>query len=511
MPKLFVFVPVFVSSFMMFFSQAATVQAGGVIAGPFQVNIASGYEVSHFDVGKVEVEIRVRSTDGTTPMPSGNKEDYYKWELNQNCSGSCLKTLNQEPIAGSPTGRTNISYKFIFQETRGTFNQTKGRASGDDYEDGNSTGQISYTWIPTGIVSQPIILSASPTINSAGKTSIMARIDLGERRDTAYFVTFGSSDSQQGGILASLRVFCADPKNTTNPNCSIRIEDGMDRGFFSGDTLYFETKPLDLTTSNYFVVVSGRYINLVPQGVPIQGNITDDVTPTLQPGTIDTKDTSKAPITITLTKGATAKYNVFLLPSGSIQTDPRIPVIDCHPSQNKCSTTFQLPEIGLAVGSYNILVRDESGKDRGTATLIVTGQPEDRPGGPGSKPPSEPNCPPGQTCTTSSGGIRCDTSNGDKIDNGDGILTAIGCVPTEPQKLIQGLFRVGIGLGGAAALLLMIGGAFQFITSAGNPDAIKSATETFTQAIIGLLVIIFAVLLLQVIGVDILNIPGFTK
>lgn len=124
---------------------------------------------------------------------------------------------------------------------------------------------------------------------------------------------------------------------------------------------------------------------------------------------------------------------------------------------------------------------------------------------------SPEGCKPGQPNCTSSGGIRCDTSNGDKIDNGDGILTAIGCVPTEPQELIQGLFRVGIGLGGAAALLLMIGGAFQFITSAGNPDAIKSASETFTQAIIGLLVIIFAVLLLQVIGVDILNIPGFGK
>lgn len=90
------------------------------------------------------------------------------------------------------------------------------------------------------------------------------------------------------------------------------------------------------------------------------------------------------------------------------------------------------------------------------------------------------------------------------------IQTAIGCVPTKPAEFIQAVSRLLTGMGGGIALLMMIAGASRMITSAGNPDAVKAGSEQFTSAIIGLLFIIFAVLLLKVIGVDILNIPGFT-
>lgn len=86
-----------------------------------------------------------------------------------------------------------------------------------------------------------------------------------------------------------------------------------------------------------------------------------------------------------------------------------------------------------------------------------------------------------------------------------GISTAIGCVPTTPIGLIKALLALLTAFFGGVAFLLMITGAFQMITSSGNPDTLKSGHDRFLNAIIGLLVIIFSTLLLKVVGVDILG------
>ena len=117
-------------------------------------------------------------------------------------------------------------------------------------------------------------------------------------------------------------------------------------------------------------------------------------------------------------------------------------------------------------------------------------------------------CKPGESGCSSSAGISCDPGTG-KAGSG-GVLTAIWCVPTEPTALIQAVLKMATMAGGGIALLLMIFGAFQMITSAGNPEGVKKGHEQMTSAVIGLLFIIFSTLLLKVIGVDILNIPGFS-
>lgn len=113
----------------------------------------------------------------------------------------------------------------------------------------------------------------------------------------------------------------------------------------------------------------------------------------------------------------------------------------------------------------------------------------------------------------SSAGVSCDPKNPLDV-NGEpqgvgGIWTAIGCVPTEPTALIQGILKVAVGAGGGIAFLLMLSGVFQLITSQGNPEALKKGSEQIQSAIIGLLFIIFSVILLKIIGVDILSIPDF--
>lgn len=115
-----------------------------------------------------------------------------------------------------------------------------------------------------------------------------------------------------------------------------------------------------------------------------------------------------------------------------------------------------------------------------------------------------PSLPPG----SSAAGQGCDIYNGNIVPNpgagNEGIMTAIGCVPTEPVRLVRGLLKVILMAGGGLAMLLMLGGVFQMITSAGNPDNVKKGADQISNAAIGLLFIIFSVMLMQVIGVDIL-------
>lgn len=121
-------------------------------------------------------------------------------------------------------------------------------------------------------------------------------------------------------------------------------------------------------------------------------------------------------------------------------------------------------------------------------------------------------CSADNTSCTKGSGIQCNTSNGTRVDTGgDGIMTAIGCIPTQPQKLVEGLLRYGTFAAGGVAFVLMLLASIQMITAEGNPNTIKSSQEKFYSAIIGLLLIIFSVLLMQVIGVDLLGLKGFTR
>ena len=87
--------------------------------------------------------------------------------------------------------------------------------------------------------------------------------------------------------------------------------------------------------------------------------------------------------------------------------------------------------------------------------------------------------------------------------------TAIGPISTNPTEFIKRIFSFILGIAGGIALLLIIFSGYKFMTSQGNPEKIQGARETMTSAIVGLLFIIFSMLILQLIGVDILKIPGF--
>lgn len=93
-----------------------------------------------------------------------------------------------------------------------------------------------------------------------------------------------------------------------------------------------------------------------------------------------------------------------------------------------------------------------------------------------------------------------------RIDTGLGFP-----IPTDPLGFVKTLFGIVLSLSGGIALLLIITSGYQLMTSQGNPEKVQAAKETITSAIAGLLFIIFSLAILQIIGVDILRIPGFGR
>ncbi len=79
---------------------------------------------------------------------------------------------------------------------------------------------------------------------------------------------------------------------------------------------------------------------------------------------------------------------------------------------------------------------------------------------------------------------------------------------SSPEKFVGTLFGIILGLSGGIALILIIVSGYNLMFSQGNAEKVQGARETLTSAIVGLLFIILSLVILQVIGVDILHIPG---
>lgn len=164
------------------------------------------------------------------------------------------------------------------------------------------------------------------------------------------------------------------------------------------------------------------------------------------------------------------------------------------PGNNGDTATLQIVDLARSVYACETSVTISIG-----ATTPIPPSPSP---GPIILPPS-----PGITGLPSiAGGTQCGV-----IPNDPAIATAIGCIHTSPVGFVKDFLKFALGIAGGLAFLLMLLGAFQMITSAGNPDTLAAGKDRLTNAVIGLLFVIFAVLLLQIIGVDILGIEGFGR
>ena len=88
--------------------------------------------------------------------------------------------------------------------------------------------------------------------------------------------------------------------------------------------------------------------------------------------------------------------------------------------------------------------------------------------------------------------------------------TAIGCIDiSNSTELIGFILKWAIGIGGGVAFLLILYSSFMIMTSQGIPERLKAGQELLTSAVMGLILLIFSVFILELIGISILNIPGF--
>ncbi len=75
--------------------------------------------------------------------------------------------------------------------------------------------------------------------------------------------------------------------------------------------------------------------------------------------------------------------------------------------------------------------------------------------------------------------------------------------PREPKDYVGiGLvtFDILTHIAGYAALAFVMYGAFQFLTSQGEPDKLAAARTTLTNAMIGLIIALFAVVIVNLVG-----------
>lgn len=102
-----------------------------------------------------------------------------------------------------------------------------------------------------------------------------------------------------------------------------------------------------------------------------------------------------------------------------------------------------------------------------------------------------------------SGTLKCETVTGKK-----GINTAFGCIATDPVGFTQDFLTIAIGVGGSIALLLLLYAAILIALSQGNPQKIQSGQQIIAAVIQGLILITLSVVMLNFLGINILNLPG---
>lgn len=92
----------------------------------------------------------------------------------------------------------------------------------------------------------------------------------------------------------------------------------------------------------------------------------------------------------------------------------------------------------------------------------------------------------------------------------DNIRTELGCIPENPIGFVEKIYSIGIAIIGMVGLLFMIIGGYYIVTSQGNPERLQTGKSYILYSLIGILLAIFGFIFIEVIGGDILRIPGIS-
>lgn len=98
-------------------------------------------------------------------------------------------------------------------------------------------------------------------------------------------------------------------------------------------------------------------------------------------------------------------------------------------------------------------------------------------------------------------------------DGKSGIRTALGCLITGDAKTFVGqILTWAVGIAGAVAFLVLVYAGFMIVTASGDPKRVKAGQELIGAALGGLVLIVLSLVLLNFLGVKILNLDllGFS-
>lgn len=491
-------------------------QPNKIGVGPIELEVPNRYEKS------LLVQIEISGGDLGSRV--------YSWDIrnNRSCSGNPCTDEIQIPVTPAIEPILNAGQSYTIKLKRvvhlsnnqedpsGQIRCIQNCGTGEAFtyikQIGQNTGTIKYKWTPP-LISTPVLNPTQQAIQRSSYGSVIIN-NLDSR--AKYIITLQKNTTSGQTRIYGQADFtvnnngCNFTRNTFNPSmtCGSNISPNTPFSLVNGNVL-INSSSLPSSTVNETYNLRIKYFDKNEPNPDITGksqfvNGTITITPdtpaintlniTLNPSFVLINTDQTIAVSTTGTE-AGKKYRFEIETSDTPKTVP-----DVTAQGPNLSITFQTKQRGVFLyrvgGAYRVSVIDQlDNSKQGSTSLQV------------DSPTPTPTLPSGPTTPYTPRTEPCDPQTG--LAGTGGVPTAIGCVPTDITELITRLFRVILGFSGAAALLLMIAGAFRMITSAGNAESLKKGQEQFRDAIIGLLFTIFSVLLLKVIGVDILGLGGF--
>lgn len=89
------------------------------------------------------------------------------------------------------------------------------------------------------------------------------------------------------------------------------------------------------------------------------------------------------------------------------------------------------------------------------------------------------------------------------------VATDLGCFPTDPAGFVGKFYGVGLSFIGMTALLFLIIGAYLILTSQGDPGQLRNGKTFIYYALGGLFLAVFGYVFIEIVLVNILQVPGF--
>lgn len=101
-------------------------------------------------------------------------------------------------------------------------------------------------------------------------------------------------------------------------------------------------------------------------------------------------------------------------------------------------------------------------------------------------------------------GVGAQTGGGDQIQKGlsdiaDPFPDTVVDKDTTPQELAKNIIEYALYLSAIIAVLFIIYGGYQYMFSGGSDDRAKAGRKTLTNAIIGLVIVVLAYVIIQVV------------